>query len=175
MRCKFKKEGDGFFMDSVCNNGYTITFYPRNQPAPSNYIRLGHSPLHSRSFFLLNQLEENSYHQIFYDNLHTSLKLTKGAIIYARSKCLTRGACRMKNRGLPISTMLGKVTRKVDKASMVGTTKASVLNADEHCPNVITFSAHDQKPVYFLSTVMDSISWETFTTKKYDVDLNKKS
>ena len=82
MNCKFKKEGDEFFIDSICDNGRTITIYPQNQPAPSNCIRLRCSSLYSRLLLLLKQLEENLYHQNFYNNFHASLNLAKGAMIY---------------------------------------------------------------------------------------------
>jgi hypothetical protein len=30
-----KKEGDGFLADSICKEGYTYSFFFRNQPAPA--------------------------------------------------------------------------------------------------------------------------------------------
>ena len=45
--CKFKREGDGFFMDSICNSGYTITFYLYNQPLPLSFISKGFYPFHA--------------------------------------------------------------------------------------------------------------------------------
>ena len=41
-RYEFKREGDGFFMDSICDSGHTIAFYPRNQPPPSSFISKGY-------------------------------------------------------------------------------------------------------------------------------------
>ena len=32
VRCKFKREGDGYFMNSTYERGCTLTFCPRNQP-----------------------------------------------------------------------------------------------------------------------------------------------
>ena len=37
VRCKFKREGDGYFMDSTCERDCTLTFYPRNQPPPKKW------------------------------------------------------------------------------------------------------------------------------------------
>ena len=48
LRISYKKEGDGFQCDCLTDDGYTFTFYFRNQPAPKNYLDLGFSPLHSR-------------------------------------------------------------------------------------------------------------------------------
>ena len=93
---------------------------------------------------------------------------------HTRSKHLAHGACRMSNMGFPTSAILDEVTRKTGKAEMAGATKATSLNADECCRSTITFSARDQKPVHFLSTAMDSISWETYTKKIHGVSLNKK-
>ena len=32
----FKKVGDGFLLDALCSDGYTYSFYFRNQPAPQS-------------------------------------------------------------------------------------------------------------------------------------------
>ena len=34
LRITYKKEGDGFQCDALCQDGYTFTFYFRNQPVP---------------------------------------------------------------------------------------------------------------------------------------------
>ena len=47
MRITYKKEGDGFQCDCICDNGYTFTFYFRNQPAPKRWLDQGLSPLHA--------------------------------------------------------------------------------------------------------------------------------
>ena len=158
VRRKFKKEGDGFFVDSFCNNVCIVAFYPHNQPVLSNCINLGHSPLHSCALFLLNQLEMNSYHEACYDNLHSSVKLTKGTMIHAQSKCLTYGMRRKNSRGLPSSVFLNEPTRQLEKEAMVGSTKAAALNDDKDCPSIVAFSVRDQKPAHFLSTAMEEIS-----------------
>jgi hypothetical protein len=44
----YKKEGDGFLADSICEEGYTYSFFFRNQPAPAHYLNQGFSPTHSR-------------------------------------------------------------------------------------------------------------------------------
>ena len=60
-RCKFKHEGDGFFMDSIYDSGYTVTFYLRNQPLPLSFISKGYCPLHAQVLFILDQLEESLF------------------------------------------------------------------------------------------------------------------
>ena len=56
-RIKYKKTGDGFQYDSICTNGYTVTFYFCHQSAPRTYIEKGLSPLHSRIMFMFDQLK----------------------------------------------------------------------------------------------------------------------
>ena len=47
----FKHEGDGFLIDALCEDGYTINFYPRNVPPPKKWVEKGNSPTHSRIIF----------------------------------------------------------------------------------------------------------------------------
>ena len=47
-RVSYKKEGDGFLIDALCDDGFTITFYFRNTPAPQKWVSKGFSPTHSR-------------------------------------------------------------------------------------------------------------------------------
>ena len=49
---------------------------------------------------MLDQLEENAHHEMHFDNLHTVLKLTIGAMSDAKRKFNTHEACRSFNRGL---------------------------------------------------------------------------
>ena len=37
-RVTFKKEGDGFLIDALCDDGFTMTFYFRNMPAPAKWV-----------------------------------------------------------------------------------------------------------------------------------------
>ena len=43
-RVTFKKEGDGFLIDTLCNDGFTYTFYFRNMPAPRKWWSKGFFP-----------------------------------------------------------------------------------------------------------------------------------
>ncbi len=42
---------------------------------------------------------------------------------------------------------------------MRGQTKAAVLEGDKECPNLVTFSVHDTKPVHFLSMSCTELKW----------------
>ena len=53
-RVTFKKAGDGFLIDSICEDGYTISFYPRNMPPPQKWIDKGYSPTQARILFMLD-------------------------------------------------------------------------------------------------------------------------
>ena len=41
-RVTFKRAGDGFLIDAVCEDGYTINFYPKNLPPPKKWIEKGY-------------------------------------------------------------------------------------------------------------------------------------
>lgn len=49
---------------------------------------------------MLDQLEPDSYHKLFYDNLFTSAKLCRGAA-NTKAKVLSLGAARSSGRGAP--------------------------------------------------------------------------
>ncbi len=55
-RISYKKEGDGFQADCICENGYTYSFYFRNVAAPKKYLKKKCSPLHARVLFMFDQL-----------------------------------------------------------------------------------------------------------------------
>ena len=141
-RCNFKREGDGFFIDALCDDGCAITFCPRNQPSPRKCISLGYCPLHARVLFLLDQLEQNSYHKIFMDDLFTSKKLAIGAKTHTRSKCDVHGVCRANGRGLPKEIFMENPTNAQARNALVGTTKAAVFKSEEQ-PDIAAFAAFD--------------------------------
>ena len=56
LRINYKVEGDGFQCDSLCSDGYTYSFYFRDQPPPKLFTDMNMSPLHARLHALLEQL-----------------------------------------------------------------------------------------------------------------------
>jgi len=52
----YKREGDGFLADTLCQSGYTYTFYLWNMPPPKHYSEKGCSALHARVLFMFDQL-----------------------------------------------------------------------------------------------------------------------
>jgi hypothetical protein len=99
LRINYKKEGDGFQANCLADDGYTFTFYLRNQPAPKKYIDMGFSPLHSRVMALYDCLLEE-YHMIRFDNLYMSAKFCLGSFQHTK-KVMVEGVTRTNQRGLP--------------------------------------------------------------------------
>ena len=56
----YKRVRDGFLVDALCSEGYTYSWYFRNQAAPRQWMERGLSPLHSRVMSLLQQLPKSS-------------------------------------------------------------------------------------------------------------------
>ena len=59
-RVTYKKGGDGFLMDALCAEGYTYSWYFRNQLSPRKWIGYGLSPLHGQVMSLFEQLPEKT-------------------------------------------------------------------------------------------------------------------
>jgi hypothetical protein len=62
-RMTYKAQGDGFQCDALCNEGYTFSFYFRNQPAPKTHLLLGLLPLHSQVMSLFDSLRSR-FHRV---------------------------------------------------------------------------------------------------------------
>ena len=101
-RVTYKKAGDGFMIDSLCEHGFTISFYPRNAPPPKKWIDKGFSPTHSRVLSMFESLT-GKYFRCGMDNLFISAKFLYGAFRYCSSQVLVHGVCRKSGRGLPSS------------------------------------------------------------------------
>jgi len=159
LQINYKKEGDGFQADCLADDGYTFTFYLRNQPAPKKYVDLGFSPLHSRVMALYGCLLEE-YHMIRFDNLYMSAKFCLGSFQH-RKKVMVEGVTRTYQRGLPKEVIQHDIKNRKDLPNVKGTVKAAVL---ENCPPLnasplVAVSVYDQKGVHFLSTCVQQIKW----------------
>ena len=60
-------------IDAICDDGFTITFYFRNIPAPKKVIDKGFSPTHARILFMFEQLKGKNF-TYGLDNLYISAK-----------------------------------------------------------------------------------------------------
>ena len=157
LRITYKNEGDGFQCDVQCQDGFTFSFYFRNQPAPRKYLAEGLSPLHARCMALFDMLE-NKFHRIGLDNLYNSAKFARAAYLHLRKVCVSR-VTRKGMRGLPVCVVQHEETNKKEQMKVRGTVKAAVLMGDAECPNLVATSVYDTKPVHFLLMTCISIKW----------------
>ena len=93
-RISYKREGDGFLADTLCESGFTYTFYFRNMPPPKHYISKGCSALHARVLFMFDQLK-SSYHICGMDNLYNSVKFCRDAFT-SKNKVMGTWCCKEK-------------------------------------------------------------------------------
>jgi hypothetical protein len=166
-RISYKKEGDGFQADCICENGYTYSFYFRNVAAPKKYLKKKCSPLHSRVLFLFDQLQSKN-HVVGLDNLYISARFAREAIT-GKNHVMVHGVCRKEGRGIP-ACVLQKEVKRNEQAAVRGRTKAAVLENDPECKDLVAFSVYDTKPVHFLSTACTNLCWKEKEKRVYDKD-----
>jgi len=171
MRITYKRAGDGFQCDVLCENGFTLAVYFRNVPPPDKYIKQGLSPLHARVMWLFDKLED-SHHRVWMDNLYLSATFCKAAYNHT-NKVLIAGVTRKGGRGLPISVLQQEVENKKQQMLVRGTVKVSVLQGDPKCPTLVAASVYDTKPVHFLSMICESIQWISKERSVFNVDTFK--
>ena len=158
----YKKEGDGFQCDAICDEGYTFSFFFRHgDPLPSEFKNKVPDllPTAQRVVWLAHRLP-NFWSRIFMDNLFNSWKLFTALYL---TKSLGHGVVRTTGRGLPPSVrqLEEKNVKEAMKLRLRGRTAATMLINSEDCPKLIAASVYDTKPVHMLSTVGDSIYWVT--------------
>jgi len=167
-RISYKREGDGFLFDAICEDGYTYTIFARNMPALKKYIDKKLSAINSCILFMVDQLQ-SQYHVCGMVNLFNSARFCKEAFI-SRNKVMVHGVTRRANRGLPECVVQWEEKTKKKQEQVRGTTKAAVLEGDPECPNLVAFSVYDTKPVHFLTTACTSMKWIEKTKKVWDKD-----
>jgi hypothetical protein len=157
LRVTYKREGDGFQADTLCERGFTYGVYFRNEQPAVKYTRQGYSPLHARVLWLFDLLTDN-HHRIWMDNLYLSAKFVKACYNHDR-KVLIAGVTRKSGRGIPLSVLQEEVKNKAQQEAIRGTVKVAVLKGDPDCPKLVAASVYDTKPVHFLSMICDCIKW----------------
>ena len=158
LRISYKKEGDGFQCDAICDRGYTFAFYFRHgEPPklPSHLDDLKLPPTARRVVWLAQQLP-NHWTRIYMDNLFNSQKLFSA--LY-RVKALAHGVMRMSGRGFPPSVKQDEEKNANKAERLKGTTKAAILKNSVDTPNMIAASVYDNKPVHLMSTVIGNVEW----------------
>jgi len=166
-RITYKRAGDGFQCDALCENGFTYSVFFRNEPSPRKYKRMGFSDLHARTMALFDSIED-AYTRIWMDNLYVSSLFCRGAYQHDK-KVLVAGVAR-KSRGVP-KVVIQREEKDPKKAlALKGTVKAALLEGDSRCPQLVACSFYDSKPVHFISMVAESIEWLTKERKVFDKD-----
>ena len=171
LRISYKREGDGFQCDALCNDGYTFAFYFRNEPPPKKYTDQGLSPLHARVMALFDKLDATLY-RCGMDNLYNSARFCKHAYNHP-SKILIHGVARRNGRGIPSSVLQDEVQNRNEQGKVRGTVKAAELVGDPKCPGLVAVSIYDTKPVHFLSMRCENIKWVEKTRLVYDKNKGK--
>ena len=158
LRISYKKEGDGFQCDAVCDRGYTFAFYFRHGEPPklmSTFDDLKLPPTARRVVWLAQQLP-NYWTRIYMDNLFNSRKLFSALF---RAKALAHGVTRTSGRGFPPSVVQQEEKNTAHAEQLRGTTKAAVLKDSADTPDMLAASVYDTKPVHIMSMVSDSVEW----------------
>jgi hypothetical protein len=160
LRISYKREGDGFQCDAVCDKGYTFSFWFRHGPPPKfkpegKYKNFDLSPTATRVVWLADRLP-NRWTRLYMDNLFNSEKLFSA--LY-KAECLAHGVVRTNGRGFPNSIIQREApTLKLAEATR-GTTKAARLSGSSKCPDLLAVSLYDTKPVHILSTAAKEVRW----------------
>ena len=111
-RISYKPVRDGFLVDTLCSEGYTYSWYFRNQATPRQWMERGLSPLHNRVMSLLQQLPKSSAnYQCGMDNLFTSAKFANVCYNGSGRKVMIHGVCQQ-SQGISKSIIQEVVTRK---------------------------------------------------------------
>ena len=129
----YKREGDGFQCDAICDDGFTYQFYFRNEQPPPQYAHL--LPLFARVMALFDILQDN-FHRVGCNNLYVSAKLCKISYMYPQ-KVLIHGVCRAHNRGFQEITLQQEVTVPEHLGKLRGTVKGTILTGDDDLENLI--------------------------------------
>eukprot|EP00986_Skeletonema_menzelii_P001102 scaffold298_cov130-Skeletonema_menzelii.AAC.5 len=156
LRISYKREGDGFQCDALCDRGYTFSFFFRHGDAPNvGHPDLDLSPTARRVIWLAKRLP-NVWTCIFMDNLFNSRKLFTALYL---EHCLAHGVVRTNGRGIPEAIIIPRETNPSKHNAMRGTTKAALLKNSKDCPGLISAALVDVGPVHILSTVIECIEW----------------
>jgi hypothetical protein len=159
LRISYKREGDGFQCDTVCDAGYTYSFYFRHGPPPNvgeHYKDLELSPTARCVVWLASRLP-NRWTRIYMDNLFNSKKLYE-AFLY-RTEALAHRVAHTNGQGIPPSIIQNEEKNISGAEQLCGTMMAPRLINYDACPNLLAASVYDTKPVRILSSAADCVKW----------------
>ena len=92
------------------------------------------------------------------ENLYNYADFCRAAYHHDRKVLCHIVACKA-GRGIPKCIVQDDENNPLAQRAAQGTVKAAVLEGDPGCPNIITSSVYDTKPVHYLSMVSESIQW----------------
>ncbi len=174
LRISYKREGDGFQCDAICDAGYTFTFWFRHGDPPeldAKYKSLDLAPLAKRVVYLAERLP-NKWTRVYMDNLFNSKKLYTALYM---AQCLAHGVVRTSGRGLPPSIIQREEKNKATAEKLRGTTMAARLFHSSACPDLIAVSTYDTKPVHMLSMTADCVRWDVKERSVWSAAVQKKA
>jgi hypothetical protein len=155
---KYKRAGDGFLFDSICEAGYLWTFMPRHQPCdPVQKIA---SPLHNRCLTLFKELPFD-WHTVVCDNLFMSRRFCEWAL---EEKVMLYGVTRAVDRGVPDCVVQREVSTKSDLEKAKGTIKVARTTDNK----ILCASIYDNKPVHVMTTAHTEVGLLTKIRKVWD-------
>jgi hypothetical protein len=158
LRISYKQEREGFQYDSICNFGYTFSFYFRHGSPldlDNKYKHLDLLPTACQVVWLVEQLP-NKCTRIYMDNLFNSQKLFSALHI---AELLAHGVARMIGQGLPLSSIQQEEKNVMIAKSLRGRTLVVWLHNSKECPDLFAVSVYDTKPVNILSNAAGCIEW----------------
>ena len=172
LRITYKREGDGYQCDALCEDGYTFSFCFRHGEAPDvpeelQYLKL--SPTARRVIYLLMKLP-NLWTHCFMDNLFNSRKLYTAAYII---KQLCQGVTRVNGRGLCNDIVMRAELDPKKAEKRRGETRCAILENDPDCPDLICTSVYDTKPVHIFTTSAEKVDWTEMTRHVYSASEGK--
>ena len=167
-RITYKRGGDGFQRDSLCENQFMYQVYFCNHPAPPKYINMKISPLYSRVMAPFDSLQDKN-HLCGMDYLYTSATLCRKAYTHEK-RMMVHGVPGKGMQGIPDVMKQEKVKNRKKQVQLRGTVKAAILQGDKEFPDILASSIYDTKPVHFLSMVCTKINWLDKIRKVYNVD-----
>ena len=103
--------GDGLLLDALCADGFSYSFYFRNQAAPKSWTEKGLPPLHARVMSLIGQLPDDTINYVCgMDNLYISPKFANFMLNQSGRRVMTHGVF-CPSRGIPKFIVQDTVTK----------------------------------------------------------------
>ena len=163
-RIKYKREGDGYQFDAVCEREYTFSFWPRWTPPPASIV--GVAPTFARMLWLIERTG-GKWHRIYCDNLYISAAVLRRAL---DRKTLVAGTCREGGRGFPAIADQAVAKGVTAIAAAKNTVKAAVSTDSA----LLAVSVYDSKPVRLMSTIHTTAALLDKTRQVWDATTKKR-